>query len=963
MTGSTDQFDEPIDPLERMFRDVIHRYEMSLDSNPLDANELIRQYPEIADKLNRYFQGRHGLEAAVKRKESFQLAHTDRYRIVETIGQGGMGSIVKVMDRHFDREAALKVPLKDIAADPKMLARLDREARLSGRLQHPNIVPIFERGNIHSIDGKQLPFFAMRFLEGQTLQDKLTARSNLKDEQFEFVLLFRQVCQAVAYAHSCNIIHRDLKPHNVMIGNFGDAYVLDWGVAKDISSNPLQPKESKNSNTESIATDDQDPLDETITMMLSKTDPTTSESKDQTQIQNDDGTKEVGTPDFLPPEMLNERVKNDKRLDVFCLGGILCSILTGKPTFLGTIIQKIVQIRACDVSDAMRRLDACAASPELISIAKQCLAPNMDDRPGDAAAVVQLVSQYIENQEQAKLRAEQDAVAQAQGRAIAEKRLRNLSIGVSAIILASVIFFMYQRQKGILDQSRRETYQAGIRSLHAGDLDAAQTQFEAAIAMGNASLQFRIKRLRALLPKQDRDASIAEAEKLFEIAQDPADQAELQWLLGDLESCDRDTMPQGKLHLEQSIASGLLSLADQQYAMAILAKTNMECEKHLTLAIESERFHYRACMLRPSILLSLGRMREAERTAELLQSIYPRERPLSVVLETCRRLRTDDPANLELPKSYTSRLDDLQSAFASKVNDNPEPGAEQLTFARQAVVATRAARLVRELPAVSDTPGLPRQPFDERARHWTRLAGIAGKLGPPQDVVSAAFQLGINRTELIKELESIAEHDTDGLALQILAVAKFVDMAGKYNSIGLEEKNIGMASIELLQTRSIERETLAPRSQFEIASRVVRVLCDYHFSRIAKQDSEFREKRMRSDLDWIVIHVHKYPAFLNNVCEVLLGTFVLEKEQEMEAYRVDDLAIALQIANLWTKHSPTNVKAKLRRASLLHEIGQINESLSDIHAVLAIEPTNESALQLKEKLGQEVSEANLQPSE
>lgn len=401
------------------YLNAIHEFETALDAGqPLSAEQLLQRYPNVRERLNEYLQRRQkfdGFVGGVPRPEIVTIQDFAHYHIGALIDCGGNASIHQVQDQRFYRDAALKVPLKSQAADKKSLRRLEREAQLSGRLQHPHIVPVYDVGTTETSAG-QLPYFTMRLIEGKSLSKLLAERGPYGGHQFEYILLFQQICQAIGYAHGQGIIHRDLKPGNVMVGAFHDAYVMDWGFARDLSqvqgSDAFDPEKwervFKNLN--------QDKGDSERTILIPGSEDSLAEAE---------GLDILGTPAYLPPEIARGGVRQaDKRSDVFCLGGILCSILTGMPVFQGDSGTAALQSRAGSVEAAFARLDSSQAPSELIALAKDCLAAQSDDRPTDANSVAARVKAYIDGQEQAKLEAERKSAIAAQARADAESEAR-----------------------------------------------------------------------------------------------------------------------------------------------------------------------------------------------------------------------------------------------------------------------------------------------------------------------------------------------------------------------------------------------------------------------------------------------------------------------------------------------------------------------------------------------------------
>src|SRR5262249_10279459 len=150
------------------------------------------------------------------------------YRVLGEIARGGMGRVLAARDLTLDRDVALKVLLPGANPD-----RFVRESKISARLAHPDIPPIYALGTL--ADGS--PFLAMKLIAGQTLAEAMKTVDRPR-----LLQAFTQVCQAIGFAHSRAIFHRDLKPANVMVGAFGEVQVMDWGIAKDLSARDVPAK-------------------------------------------------------------------------------------------------------------------------------------------------------------------------------------------------------------------------------------------------------------------------------------------------------------------------------------------------------------------------------------------------------------------------------------------------------------------------------------------------------------------------------------------------------------------------------------------------------------------------------------------------------------------------------------------------------------------------------------------------
>ena len=163
-------------------------------------------------------------DAAVERLRNTidQPVPGDRYVVHELLGRGGMGAVYRASDTVLDRDVALKV-LTSTAESPEIASRLAKEAKVLARLEHPGIVSVHDAGVLDD----ERPFYVMRLVNGKRLDDFAPGAG-----RGDLFRIFLRICEAVAYAHARDVIHRDLTPANVMVGEFGEVLVLDWGVAK-----------------------------------------------------------------------------------------------------------------------------------------------------------------------------------------------------------------------------------------------------------------------------------------------------------------------------------------------------------------------------------------------------------------------------------------------------------------------------------------------------------------------------------------------------------------------------------------------------------------------------------------------------------------------------------------------------------------------------------------------------------
>jgi hypothetical protein len=221
-------------------------------------------------------------------------------RIERELGRGAMGHVHPAIDRNLLRHVALKRLDKEYADSPQYRDGFIAEAQITGQLEHPNIVPVHEL----AIDRHGVPFFTMKLVQGVSLTRWLETHA-LGTERLERGLeIMLKVCDAVAYAHHRGVIHRDIKPDNVMVADFGQVYLMDWGLAR-----------------------------------LTKTHPASSAHADQ--------SGPVGTPAYMAPEQARGNpAEMDERTDVFGLGAMLYELLTGQLPYGKPAPARVIMLRA-----------------------------------------------------------------------------------------------------------------------------------------------------------------------------------------------------------------------------------------------------------------------------------------------------------------------------------------------------------------------------------------------------------------------------------------------------------------------------------------------------------------------------------------------------------------------------------------------------------------------------------------
>jgi serine/threonine protein kinase len=280
------------------------------------------------------------------------------YRITREIARGGMGKVFEATDLSLGRTIAIKTILPGMDT-----SRFETESRITAQLPHPSIPPVHALGYLS--DGT--PFLAMKLIQGATLASLLKERASETDDVSRFVQIMEQVAQAVGFAHSQGMIHRDLKPQNIMVGPFGEIQVMDWGLAKKLGNEERFNQPSVNAMPENQAT-----MAGTV----------------------------MGTPGYMSPEQARGEPV-DCRADVFSIGSMLSTVLTGSPAFVGSSAIETIQLASQGkLDDAMQRLSKPTIAPELRAIATRCLASNPEGRYQNGQEVADALAAYRNGLEQ-----------------------------------------------------------------------------------------------------------------------------------------------------------------------------------------------------------------------------------------------------------------------------------------------------------------------------------------------------------------------------------------------------------------------------------------------------------------------------------------------------------------------------------------------------------------------------------
>jgi serine/threonine-protein kinase len=339
-------------------------------------------------ELHRALQGESTPEAGASTADGPPLPHRGpagqaaaapgRYRRLRPHARGGLGEVHVALDEELHREVALKEIQERFADEPDCRGRFLREAEITGRLEHPGVVPVYGLG----AGGDGRPFYAMRFIRGESM-DEAVRRFHQADQAGrrdagartlalrELLGRFVAVCNTVGYAHSRGVIHRDLKPANVMLGDYGETLVVDWGLARTSSQLESCLKGGPGAQASAEPPVGLGPAGDAAATEMGQV---------------------VGTAGFMPPEQATGRVDQvGPASDVFALGATLYCLITGQPPYTGA--DALLQAALAEPPPARQRNRSAPAALE--AVCARAMAANPQHRYATAQALAQEVQRWL----------------------------------------------------------------------------------------------------------------------------------------------------------------------------------------------------------------------------------------------------------------------------------------------------------------------------------------------------------------------------------------------------------------------------------------------------------------------------------------------------------------------------------------------------------------------------------------
>ena len=383
---------------------------------------------------------------------STQITAGPRYRARQELARGGMGTILRVWDGDLRRNLAMKVmhgrqrfggdSTDAFDVDEEKLGRFLEEAQITGQLDHPGIVPVHDLG----IDDSGRLYFTMRLVRGRELKDAIDqARAGEGTFSKARILgMILRVCESMAFAHSKGVVHRDLKPSNIMVGRFGEVYVMDWGLARVLGRDESAEARLKR-------------MEESALSLVRTVRKDESEMNPDSPLVTMDGDV-VGTPSYMALEQAKGKLDQvGPRSDVYSLGAILYYLLTGKAPYVEpgervsphTVLNRVLQ----GPPEPVREL-AKDEPAELIAICEKAMQRDAADRYASMLEVAEDIQAFLEDR----------VVSAYEGGALAEFRkwvVRNkgMAAGVAGMVTLSIVSalgFAWQKQNQVDELARQQ---------------------------------------------------------------------------------------------------------------------------------------------------------------------------------------------------------------------------------------------------------------------------------------------------------------------------------------------------------------------------------------------------------------------------------------------------------------------------------------------------------------------------
>ncbi len=540
-----------------------------------------------------------------------------RFRILRFHAEGALGAIYVARDEELNRDVALKRMKDEAASDPNCRVRFVREAEITGRLEHPGIVPVY--GLCQFPDGR--PEYAMRFIEGESLRAAIASHhaggpGSAGDAATapalpNLVRRFLDVCNAISYAHNRGIVHRDIKPANIMLGPYGETLVVDWGLAKSI----VRPEEAE----------DELEIASGLASRSGQGTPTVGA---------------VGTPSYMSPEQASGAIDRVSfASDIYGLGATLYCLLTGKAPFQGEsddALSILTKVR----SGGFRKPRELKADvpPALEAVCLKAMALDPDHRYKTAAALALDIERWLAD---APVSVHREPLVVRLGRWI---RRHKPLVAAAAVLLVCVVIGLcvdivrVGRERAVAEDNfvmAREAVNRVLSEAAEGPLAAVPQAEELRLHVAKDVSEFngRLLRQRPRDPAVIREAAstyrkVANIERMLNLPKDAARSYGQSITLGERLLAE---FP-GDIKDDLNLALTLADWGELERAEGDLQKAEQTCLRGVAIAdrlLEQRRNDQNCHLARAMGLLNLAQVQidlrqtdEARRSAEIAAQIF-----------------------------------------------------------------------------------------------------------------------------------------------------------------------------------------------------------------------------------------------------------------------------------------------------------------------------------------------------
>ncbi|MDO4587710.1 MAG: serine/threonine-protein kinase [Planctomycetia bacterium] len=400
---NSEEHSEQSETVQKIAKDVNDSWDSSLfitdDSNDKSQKNSVKT-PNSVTRKTLYCPN----PISSLRRFTYKTSKTlNNYRIINVLAEGGMGSVCLARDDNMERTVAVKEIKKARRNDLEYQKRLIVEAKITGSLDHPGIVPVYSL----EFDEQGSPFYIMRKIDGKTfdnvIQEYHRNKRPLKMLK-ELLRHFIAVCQTITYSHSINVIHRDLKPSNLMIGRYGATFVMDWGIAKRYQAKSSKHKTDSLNQTSAFDSSGESDLSHFSVEWL-KTDSSVNNSSYATNEEEDQEDEEklqltqlnarLGTRWYRDPDYLRTGTSHPYN-DIYALGVILYMILTGKLPYAESGMNEKTALL---MGSPKRPIDLNHSIPKPLStICMKAIAQKPEERYSSAERLADDIQRWLENE-------------------------------------------------------------------------------------------------------------------------------------------------------------------------------------------------------------------------------------------------------------------------------------------------------------------------------------------------------------------------------------------------------------------------------------------------------------------------------------------------------------------------------------------------------------------------------------